>query len=75
MPIKDASGDVVGVAQVINKLGSEQSFTVNDEKVSFPLFVVYQETFSEAFPENIIRVFHSTILTSRSNSDFNCHSI
>ena len=34
MPIKDASGDVVGVAQVINKLGGEQCFTVNDEKVS-----------------------------------------
>lgn len=37
MPIKDASGDVVGVAQVINKLGGEQCFTGNDEKVS--LFV------------------------------------
>lgn len=34
MPIKDASGDVIGVAQVINKLGGEQCFTVNDEKVS-----------------------------------------
>lgn len=34
MPIKDASGDVVGVAQVINKLGGEQCFTANDEKVS-----------------------------------------
>lgn len=33
MPIKDASGDVVGVAQVINKQG-EQCFTVTDEKVS-----------------------------------------
>lgn len=35
MPIKDASGDVIGVAQVINKLGGEQCFTVNDEKVFF----------------------------------------
>lgn len=35
MPIKDAAGDVIGVAQVINKLGSEQqSFTSIDEKVS-----------------------------------------
>lgn len=38
MPIKDATGDVVGVAQVINKLGSEQSFTANDEKVSLNFF-------------------------------------
>lgn len=34
MPIKDGSGDVVGVAQVINKLNGEQ-FTQNDEKVRF----------------------------------------
>lgn len=35
MPIKDAAGDVIGVAQVINKLGGEQqSFTSIDEKVS-----------------------------------------
>lgn len=33
MPIKDASGDVVGVAQVINKQG-DLCFTANDEKVS-----------------------------------------
>ncbi|XP_026472829.1 dual 3',5'-cyclic-AMP and -GMP phosphodiesterase 11 [Ctenocephalides felis] len=33
MPIKDASGEVLGVAQVINKLGPEQSFTESDEKV------------------------------------------
>lgn len=33
MPIKDCSGDVVGVAQVINKLGGEGQFTVQDEKV------------------------------------------
>lgn len=32
MPIKDASGDVVGVAQVINKQG-DQCFTPADEKV------------------------------------------
>ncbi|XP_065089280.1 dual 3',5'-cyclic-AMP and -GMP phosphodiesterase 11 isoform X3 [Ochlerotatus camptorhynchus] len=32
MPIKDASGDVVGVAQVINKHG-DQRFSVADEKV------------------------------------------
>jgi hypothetical protein len=34
MPIKDANGDVIGVAQVINKLGVEHCFTPNDEKVS-----------------------------------------
>lgn len=34
MPIKDAAGDVIGVAQVINKLGNEQCFTAIDEKVS-----------------------------------------
>ncbi|XP_076276982.1 dual 3',5'-cyclic-AMP and -GMP phosphodiesterase 11 isoform X5 [Lasioglossum baleicum] len=33
MPIKDCNGDVIGVAQVINKLGSEGQFTVQDEKV------------------------------------------
>lgn len=33
MPIKDASGDVIGVAQVINKLNGDR-FTDNDEKVS-----------------------------------------
>lgn len=32
MPIKDSSGDVVGVAQVINKLNCER-FTENDEKI------------------------------------------
>lgn len=38
MPIKDSAGDVIGVAQVINKLGSEQqSFTSIDEKVSLNL--------------------------------------
>ena len=35
MPIKDASGDVIGVAQVINKQGGDLSFTTNDEKVCF----------------------------------------
>lgn len=34
MPIKDASGDVIGVAQVINKLNCER-FSENDEKVKF----------------------------------------
>lgn len=38
MPIKDASGDVIGVAQVINKQGGDLSFTTNDEKVSFFCF-------------------------------------
>lgn len=33
MPIKDSSGDVIGVAQVINKLNGE-CFTEADEKVS-----------------------------------------
>lgn len=34
MPIKDANGDVIGVAQVINKLGFEHCFSSIDEKVS-----------------------------------------
>lgn len=34
MPIKDAAGDVIGVAQVINKLGGDQCFTALDEKAS-----------------------------------------
>lgn len=33
MPIKDCNGDVIGVAQVINKLGSEGQFTSQDEKI------------------------------------------
>lgn len=33
MPIKDCNGDVIGVAQVINKLGNEGQFTVQDEKI------------------------------------------
>ncbi|XP_071633561.1 dual 3',5'-cyclic-AMP and -GMP phosphodiesterase 11 isoform X2 [Temnothorax longispinosus] len=33
MPIKDCNGDVIGVAQVINKLGNESQFTTQDEKV------------------------------------------
>ncbi|XP_034935984.1 dual 3',5'-cyclic-AMP and -GMP phosphodiesterase 11 isoform X2 [Chelonus insularis] len=33
MPIKDCSGDVIGVAQVINKLGGEAQFTAQDEKI------------------------------------------
>ncbi|XP_014602837.1 PREDICTED: dual 3',5'-cyclic-AMP and -GMP phosphodiesterase 11-like [Polistes canadensis] len=33
MPIKDCNGDVVGVAQVINKLGGEAQFTAQDEKI------------------------------------------
>ncbi|XP_066599827.1 dual 3',5'-cyclic-AMP and -GMP phosphodiesterase 11 [Prorops nasuta] len=33
MPIKDCSGDVIGVAQVINKLGTEGQFTAQDEKI------------------------------------------
>lgn len=41
MPIKDASGDVIGVAQVINKLGGEQCFTSTDEKVSLSILVSY----------------------------------
>lgn len=32
MPIKDSAGDVIGVAQVINKLNCER-FTENDEKI------------------------------------------
>lgn len=33
MPIKDCNGDVIGVAQVINKLGGEGQFTAQDEKI------------------------------------------
>lgn len=33
MPIKDCNGDVIGVAQVINKLGGEAQFTAQDEKI------------------------------------------
>lgn len=33
MPIKDSSGDVIGVAQVINKMNGE-CFSEIDEKVS-----------------------------------------
>ncbi|XP_050600344.1 dual 3',5'-cyclic-AMP and -GMP phosphodiesterase 11-like isoform X3 [Bombus affinis] len=33
MPIKDCNGDVIGVAQVINKLGGESQFTTQDEKI------------------------------------------
>lgn len=33
MPIKDYSGDVIGVAQVVNKLGGESQFTAQDEKI------------------------------------------
>lgn len=39
MPIKDGSGDVVGVAQVINKHG-DQCFTAADEKVSLPIIKI-----------------------------------
>lgn len=35
MPIKDSTGDVIGVAQVINKMNGE-SFTETDEKVMHP---------------------------------------
>lgn len=37
MPIKDAAGDVIGVAQVINKLNYER-FSENDEKVRGNIF-------------------------------------
>ncbi|EFN74937.1 Dual 3',5'-cyclic-AMP and -GMP phosphodiesterase 11 [Camponotus floridanus] len=33
MPIKDCNSDVIGVAQVINKLGGEGQFTAQDEKI------------------------------------------
>lgn len=33
MPIKDCTGDVIGVAQVINKLGGESQFTIQDEEI------------------------------------------
>lgn len=36
MPIKDLNGEVIGVAQVINKIGSKdryEAFTDSDEKV------------------------------------------
>lgn len=34
MPIKDCAGDVIGVAQVINKQGGDACFSQIDEKVS-----------------------------------------
>lgn len=37
MPIKEPGGEVLGVAQVINKIGSKdqhEAFTDSDEKVS-----------------------------------------
>ena len=40
MPIKAPSGEVIGVAQVINKIGSKdrhEAFTDSDEKVSVAL--------------------------------------
>lgn len=41
MPIKDSSGDVIGVAQVINKMNGE-SFTETDEKVGiYKLLLFY----------------------------------
>lgn len=52
MPIKDSSGDnVIGVAQVINKLNCER-FTENDEKVSIVIHVK---------PENLL--FFRLLLT------------
>lgn len=53
MPIKDSSGDVLGVAQVINKLNCER-FTENDEKVSkndvsFSLFYFFVLVFIYLF--------------------------
>lgn len=46
MPIKDAAGDVIGVAQVINKHGSDQqSFTSTDEKVSFKFLFLINKRF------------------------------
>lgn len=43
MPIKDCSGDVIGVAQVINKQGGDASFTQTDEKVySIIWFIGYE---------------------------------
>lgn len=44
MPIKDCSGDVIGVAQVINKYGGSH-FTENDEKVSASHFSFFQFNF------------------------------
>lgn len=40
MPIKDVSGDVVGVAQVINKQGGDSCFTANDEKVHQQIMII-----------------------------------
>lgn len=42
MPIKDSSGDVIGVAQVINKLDGGR-FTEIDEKVG--VFYLFTESF------------------------------
>jgi hypothetical protein len=56
MPIKDASGDVVGVAQVINKLGGEQCFSANDEKVRFFLSLLC----GNYFPKSTLEVIKAT---------------
>lgn len=42
MPIKDSSGDVIGVAQVINKLNCER-FTENDEKVKIDAAIFHSD--------------------------------
>lgn len=54
MPIKDASGDVIGVAQVINKLSGEQRFTDNDEKVSLEI----AEKFKRSKAQILAKKFH-----------------
>ena len=38
MPIKDQSGEVIGVAQTVNKFGGkDEPFDEKDEKVSYPV--------------------------------------
>ena len=41
MPIRNADDEVVAVAQVINKSGSNDGFTKEDEKVSLLLLLLF----------------------------------
>lgn len=39
MPIRSSDGEIIGVAQAINKIPEGAPFTEDDEKVSFHAFV------------------------------------
>ena len=65
MPIKAPSGEVIGVAQVINKIGSKdrhEAFTDSDEKVS-----QYNVYFLYSFPANF-KTFWFFFVKEHSNS-------